>query len=91
VSHSQRSAHAQPRNRPRIRLGMALLFGLVALIAAGVPAGIAAASPPPGASAQRYLGTWNYDQPDPATMRNIAVLSCPPDGTDAPPAYFPCR
>ena len=59
---------------------MALWFGLVALIAAEVPAGIAAASPPPKASAQPYLGTWNYDQPDQATMRNIAVLSCPPDG-----------
>jgi hypothetical protein len=80
VSHSQRSAHAQPRNRPRIRPGMALLFGLVALIAAGVPAGIAEASPPPAASAQPCLGPWNYDQPNQATMRNITVLSCPPDG-----------
>ena len=80
MSHSHRSAHAQPRNRPRIRPGMALLFGLVALITAGVPAGIAAASPPPTASAQPCLGTWNDDQPDQATMRNIAVLSCPPDG-----------
>jgi hypothetical protein len=57
---------------------MAMLFGLVVLTTAGAPAGFAAASPPPPASAQRYLGTWNYDQPDPATMRNIAVLSCPP-------------
>jgi hypothetical protein len=57
---------------------MALLFGLVVLTAAGAPAGIAAASPAPQPSAQPYLGTWNYDQPDPATMRNIAVLSCPP-------------
>jgi hypothetical protein len=57
---------------------MALLFGLVVLTAAGVPAGIAAASPPPQPSVQKYLGTWNYDQPDPTTMRNIAVLSCPP-------------
>jgi hypothetical protein len=57
-----------------------LLFGLVALITAGLPAGAAEASPPPEPSAHQYLGTWNYDQPDPATMRNIAVLSCPPGG-----------
>jgi hypothetical protein len=57
-----------------------VLFGLVALVAAGVPAGTAEASPPPDAGAHKYLGTWNYDQPDPATMRNIAVLSCPPAG-----------
>jgi hypothetical protein len=57
---------------------MALLFGLVALTAAGMPAGTAEASPPPQASAHKYLGTWNYDQPDQTTMRNVAVLSCPP-------------
>jgi hypothetical protein len=65
VVHQQRFAHAQPRNRPPTRRWMALLFGLVVLTAAGVPAGIAAASPPPQPSAQKYLGTWNYDQPDP--------------------------
>jgi hypothetical protein len=59
---------------------MTLLLGLVILIQAGVPAGIAAASSPPQASAQKYLGTWNYDQPDQATMRNIAVISCPTGG-----------
>jgi Berberine and berberine like len=89
VSHSHRSAHAQPCNHPRMRPWMALLFGLVALIAAAVPAGIAAASPPPGASAQPYLGTWNYDQPDQATMRNIAVLSCPPDGNGCASSPLP--
>jgi hypothetical protein len=57
-----------------------LLFSLVVLAAAGVPVGAAQASPPPEPSAHQYLGTWNYDQPDPATMRNIAVLSCPPGG-----------
>ncbi|MEO3888427.1 hypothetical protein [Nonomuraea sp. B5E05] len=25
----------------------------------------------------KYLGTWNYDQPDRDTMRNIAQLTCP--------------
>jgi hypothetical protein len=68
---------------------MALLFGLVVLIAAGVPVGTAEATPPPQASAQRYLGTWNYDQPDPATMRNIAVLSCPPGGEGCASGLLP--
>jgi hypothetical protein len=68
---------------------MALLFGLVVLFAAGMPAGTAEASPPPQASAQPYLGTWNYDQPDQATMRNIAVLSCPPGGAGCPSGLLP--
>jgi hypothetical protein len=89
VSQRQRSAHAQPGNRPRTRRWTALLFGLVVLIAAGVPAGTAEASPPPPASAQKYLGTWNYDQPDPATMRNIAVLSCPPAGNGCASSQLP--
>jgi hypothetical protein len=25
---------------------------------------------------KKYLGTWNYEQPDRETMRNVAVLSC---------------
>jgi hypothetical protein len=79
VSQGQRSAQAQPRNGPRTRRWTALLFGLVALVGAGV-AGIAEASTPPGANPQKYLGTWNYDQPDQATMRNIAVISCPTSG-----------
>ena len=66
-----------------------MLFGLVVLIAAGVPASTAEASPASPASAQPYLGTWNYDQPDPATMRNIAVLSCPPGGEECPSGLLP--
>jgi hypothetical protein len=27
---------------------------------------------------ESYLGLWNYDQPDAATMTNIAVVGCPP-------------
>jgi hypothetical protein len=89
VAHRQRSTHARSRNRPPARLWMALLFGLVVLTAAGAPAGIAEATPPPQASAQPYLGTWNYDQPDPATMRNIAVLSCPPGEEGCPSGLLP--
>jgi hypothetical protein len=68
---------------------MASLFGLVALIAAGMPASIAEASPPPQANAHKYLGTWNYDQPDQTTMRNIAVLSCPPGGNGCASSPLP--
>jgi hypothetical protein len=89
VAHRQRSAHAQPGNRPPARPWIALLFGLVVLVGAGVPAGTAQASPPPPASAHKYLGTWNYDQPDPATMRNIAVLSCPPGGDGCVSSQLP--
>jgi hypothetical protein len=89
VAHSQRSTHARSRNRPPARRWMALLFGLVVLTAAGAPPGIAEASPAPQASPQPYLGTWNYDQPDLATMRNIAVLSCPPAGDGCTSGLLP--
>jgi hypothetical protein len=89
VAHRQRSTHVQPRNRPPARLWMALLFGLVAFTAAGMPAGTAKAAPAPDANPQKYLGTWNYDQPDQATMRNIAVLSCPPDANGCPSSPLP--
>jgi hypothetical protein len=89
MSHGQRSAHAQPRNGPRTRWWRALLFGLVALIAAAAPVGIAEASASPRASVQKYLGTWNYDQPDDATMRNIAVISCPPGGNGCASSQLP--
>jgi hypothetical protein len=38
---------------------------------------------------QKYLGTWNYDQPDLATMRNVAVISCPPDGNGCASSPLP--
>src|SRR4029453_5650134 len=38
----------------------------------------ARAPPPPKPRVKKFRGTWNYAQPDPTTMRNIAVLSCPP-------------
>jgi hypothetical protein len=79
---------------------MALLFGLAALLAIGVPVGVAAASSPPEASVPaglartsiphgnpsarfggKYLGRWNYDQPNLTTGNNVAVLACPEGGT----------
>jgi hypothetical protein len=69
-----------------------LVFGLGALAATAlVPPPARAASQVP-ASAERNLGTWNYDQPDSKTMTNIAVISCPP-GTPScatmPPIAIP--
>jgi hypothetical protein len=29
----------------------------------------------------KYLGRWNYDQPNPSTGNNVAVLACPEGGT----------
>jgi len=68
---------------------MAWLFGLAVIIAALVPAGVAQASPWPEANTQKYLGTWNYDQPDPATMRNIAPITCPTDGNGCASSQLP--
>ncbi|MEV6967003.1 hypothetical protein AB0M47_18000 [Hamadaea sp. NPDC051192] len=53
--------------------------------AANVPAGLAQASisqgNPSARLGERYLGRWNYDQPDPATGNNVAVLACRDGGT----------
>ncbi|GLX97064.1 hypothetical protein [Herbidospora sp. NBRC 101105] len=48
----------------------ALVLSLV--LATGVPAQTPAPRP------HDYLGTWNYDQPDRATMRNVAVIGATP-------------
>jgi hypothetical protein len=89
MTGAQRRAPTQPRRIPRARLLMASLPALLVVVV--VPAGRVEASPQPNASAQKYLGTWSYDQPDEATMRNIAVISCPPTGNGCPAANFPCR
>jgi hypothetical protein len=65
----------------RARLWMALLLAPAALLAVAVPVGVSMASPP-APSRDKYLGRWNYDQPDTATGNNVAVLACP-DGSAA--------
>lgn len=35
-------------------------------------------------SVQKYLGYWNYDQPNP-TLNNVAVLACPGGGGQCDP------
>jgi hypothetical protein len=66
---------------------MALLAYLAALfsVAAGVPYGITEASAAPAPSVQKYLGYWNYDQPNLTTLNNVAVLACPGGGGQCDP------
>lgn len=81
MSFSQRLVHAGPRSgltRRRATL-LACLAALFAL-AAGLPYGIAGASVAPVPSVQKYLGYWNYDQPNPTTLNNVIVLACPGAG-----------
>jgi hypothetical protein len=80
--------------RPRTRAGqrtwlrVASLFGLVTLVAVGLPSRVAHASPAREPDVQKYLGTWNYDMPDLATGLNIDVLTCP-DGGNGCNSPFP--
>ena len=86
MSFSQRLAHARPRHG-LARMRMALLAYLAALfsVAAGVPYGITEASAAPAPSVQKYLGYWNYDQPNLTTLNNVAVLACPGGGGQCDP------
>jgi hypothetical protein len=83
----------QTRSRLRLRplwLSAVLSLGLAAAVAFGIqsagpaqagqvhPTAATAATDP---NVEKYLGTWNYDQPDRASMRDIAVISCPPAST----------
>jgi hypothetical protein len=83
------SAHAESPNGLRRRPWRPVLFGLVVLAAIGVPVSTAQASATSANNAQKYLGTWNYDKPDQATMRNIAVISCPTGGNGCSSSQLP--
>jgi hypothetical protein len=86
---SQPSAHAASPDDLRRRPWRAALFGLFLLAATGVPMSTAQASATPANTAQKYLGTWNYDKPDRASMRNIAVISCPTGGNGCSSSQLP--
>lgn len=64
------------------RTPLALLTAVVALlaIATAAPYGSTTASADTDTNAAKYYGIWNYDQPDAATLNNIAVLACPDGG-----------
>lgn len=86
MSFSQRLAHARQRNN-LARMRMALLAGLVALfsMAVGASYGLTGASAQPVPSVQKYLGYWNYDQPNLTTLNNVIVLACPGGGGQCDP------
>ncbi|WP_433438929.1 hypothetical protein [Nonomuraea sp. CA-141351] len=50
------------------------------LAVATAPFGATAASADTDTNAAKYYGKWNYDQPDAATLNNVAVLACPDGG-----------
>lgn len=60
------------------RTRLALLAAVVALfaVATAAPFGSATASTGTHTNAAKYYGIWNYDQPNAATLNNIAVLEC---------------
>ncbi|MEQ4722499.1 hypothetical protein [Nonomuraea sp. B19D2] len=75
-----RFPHKTPARRSSAWLRSATV--VLAVAAGGGVLGItqpgpAAAAPSSGSSLDKFLGTWNYDQPDRKSMRNIAELSCP--------------
>jgi hypothetical protein len=86
MSFSQRLVHAGPRSG-LTRMRTTLLACLAALFstAVGVPYGLTEASAEPAPNVQKYLGYWNYDQPNLTTLNNVDVLACPGGGGQCDP------
>jgi hypothetical protein len=66
-------------------MALVACLGALSLMVIGTPCGIADASAAPAATQniqnlQKYLGYWNYDQPNMATLNNVTVLVCPGGG-----------
>lgn len=90
-----RLAHAGPCSSPtwqRIGLqsGLAVLFAvllstLFVLTDASAKLGLTAAAAEAQPSAQKYMGYWNYDQPNLATSNNVASMACPDGGGQCDP------
>jgi len=83
MSFSQRLMQTGPRNRAGIRI--ALRFGLIALFAVAVGSsyglyGLTRTFAESAPGVQKYLGYWNYDQPNLTTLNNIDVMACPDGG-----------
>ncbi|MEO3874124.1 hypothetical protein ABGB18_35420 [Nonomuraea sp. B12E4] len=71
--------------RRRAPLIVILSLGLVAWIALGLAGPGHAMARAGGPGGHEYLGTWNYDQPERASMRNVAVIRCPELGSSCTP------
>ncbi len=78
-----------PRLSPLV---VALALSVAASVAIGIAGPDQAQAKSREPSQHDYLGTWNYDQPDRASMKNIAVISCPAASTScrpSPPLLIP--
>jgi hypothetical protein len=64
----------------RICAALAACLGALALTLLGAPFGLTGASAAPAQNVQKYLGYWNYDQPNMTTLNNVTVLECPGGG-----------
>jgi hypothetical protein len=84
---SLRLAQAGQRNGLALTRITALLACLVGLfsIGAGTLFGFTGASAEPTPDVQKYLGYWNYDQPNLTTLNNVVLLACPGGGGQCDP------
>ncbi|MDP4505327.1 hypothetical protein [Nonomuraea turcica] len=73
--HHKTLGHRSPSQL--LSLTAALALGMAAVWGAPGMADPVAAAPGKGSNVDKYLGEWNYDQPDRETMRNIAEIRCP--------------
>lgn len=70
----------------RVRALLAVLAGLVALsVGQAATPSVATVSSAQRTDAEKYYGTWNYDQPEAKTLNNITVLACPDGGGTCDP------
>jgi hypothetical protein len=82
IRFAARRRHLPSRLPP---LAVALSLSVAALVAIGIAGPDQAQAKSTEPSQHQYLGTWNYDQPDRASMTNIAVISCPAASTSCRP------
>jgi hypothetical protein len=64
-----------------VPIGGRTFAGMLAVVAVGLAGGCSRSE----SEVEKYLGTWNYDQPDLATLNNIDVLACPDGGGQCDP------
>jgi hypothetical protein len=61
-------------------VALAACLGILFSVLLGAPFGLTDASAAPAQNVQKYLGYWNYDQPNMTTLNNVTVLVCPGGG-----------
>jgi hypothetical protein len=83
IRFAARRRHLPSRRSPLV---VALSLSVAAWVAIGIAGPDQAQAKSRQPSQHQYLGTWNYDQPDRASMTNIAVISCPAASTSCRPS-----